>query len=144
VRATATSRSGSFRLADAVGPQGHVYAVEVTDALVEELRAETARRVIQTSPSSAVPTTIRCCPMESPHAGVRFPADAALPGVRAGGVTGDTAGTARGCHLDTSEDGFEGRKGPRGAGLDRSSHSMARASFCLSYTVERLFFKVPS
>lgn len=34
----------TFRLADAVGPQGHVYAVEVTDALVDELRAETARR----------------------------------------------------------------------------------------------------
>ncbi len=34
----------TFLLADAVGPQGHVYAVEVTDAQVEALRAETARR----------------------------------------------------------------------------------------------------
>lgn len=34
----------TFLLADAVGPQGRVYAVEVTDALVDELRAETARR----------------------------------------------------------------------------------------------------
>ena len=37
----------TFRLADAVGPQGHVYAVEVTDALVDELRAETGRRGYQ-------------------------------------------------------------------------------------------------
>ena len=34
----------TFRLADAVGPQGHVYAVEVTDKLVEQLREETQRR----------------------------------------------------------------------------------------------------
>jgi len=37
----------TFRLADAVGPQGHVYAVEVTDALVDELRKETRRRGYQ-------------------------------------------------------------------------------------------------
>ena len=37
----------TFRLADAVGPQGHVYAVEVTDELVDELRAETGRRGYQ-------------------------------------------------------------------------------------------------
>jgi predicted methyltransferase len=34
----------TFLLADAVGPQGHVYAVEVTDAKVDALRVETARR----------------------------------------------------------------------------------------------------
>jgi ubiquinone/menaquinone biosynthesis C-methylase UbiE len=34
----------TFRLADAVGPDGHVYAVEVTDGLVEDLRHEVARR----------------------------------------------------------------------------------------------------
>jgi ubiquinone/menaquinone biosynthesis C-methylase UbiE len=34
----------TFRLADAVGPEGHVYAVEVTDKLVERLRSEIERR----------------------------------------------------------------------------------------------------
>jgi protein-L-isoaspartate O-methyltransferase len=34
----------TFRLADAVGADGHVYAVEVTDALVEDLRQEVERR----------------------------------------------------------------------------------------------------
>jgi ubiquinone/menaquinone biosynthesis C-methylase UbiE len=34
----------TFRLADAVGPHGHVYAVEVTDKLVDALREETQRR----------------------------------------------------------------------------------------------------
>jgi arsenite methyltransferase len=34
----------SFRLADAVGASGHVYAVEVSDAKVEALRAEVRRR----------------------------------------------------------------------------------------------------
>jgi len=34
----------TFRLADAVGPDGHVYAVEVSDKLVEKLRRETERR----------------------------------------------------------------------------------------------------
>lgn len=34
----------TFRLADAVGAEGHVYAVEVTDELVDELRAEVERR----------------------------------------------------------------------------------------------------
>jgi predicted methyltransferase len=37
----------TFLLADAVGPQGQVYAVEVTDAKVDALRAETARRGYQ-------------------------------------------------------------------------------------------------
>jgi protein-L-isoaspartate O-methyltransferase len=37
----------TFLLADAVGAAGHVYAVEVTDEKVEELRAETARRGYQ-------------------------------------------------------------------------------------------------
>jgi ubiquinone/menaquinone biosynthesis C-methylase UbiE len=37
----------TFRLADAVGPQGHVYAVEVTDKLVDALRAEVSRRGYQ-------------------------------------------------------------------------------------------------
>jgi predicted methyltransferase len=34
----------TFLLAEAVGPQGHVYAVEVSDAKVDELRTQTARR----------------------------------------------------------------------------------------------------
>lgn len=37
----------TFRLADAVGPQGRVYAVEVSDELVGALRAETQRRGYQ-------------------------------------------------------------------------------------------------
>lgn len=34
----------TFHLADAVGPEGHVYAVEVTDKLVTKLRQEATRR----------------------------------------------------------------------------------------------------
>lgn len=34
----------TFRLADAVGPDGHVYAVEVTDKLVDRLRREAETR----------------------------------------------------------------------------------------------------